>query len=177
MCEVDGFEAVLILGLLLWDLGIVVSRGLRKELKEEFLFFSTFMIQPCDRGAGWELELVGLLSALGHFSSQHISWHVFCSCHLSIVEGCVSRALKLLKNIILSASETCQFGLKVHCSPPLELQARLVVPLPLFVSLLQTPFPSLRLWPRSSTALRSWCLWWPAVRSAPQALYGTLIWI
>lgn len=39
MCEVDGFEAVLILGLLLWDLGIVVSCGLRKELKEEFLLF------------------------------------------------------------------------------------------------------------------------------------------
>lgn len=39
MCEVDEFEAVLILGLLLWDLGIVVSCGLREELKEEFLLF------------------------------------------------------------------------------------------------------------------------------------------
>lgn len=59
MCEVDGFEAVLILGLLLWDFGIVVSRGLRKELEEEFLLFSTFMIQPCGRGAAWDTGAAG----------------------------------------------------------------------------------------------------------------------
>lgn len=53
MCEVDGFEAVLILSLLLWDLGIVVSCGLRKELEEEFLLFSTCVIQLCGGGAGW----------------------------------------------------------------------------------------------------------------------------
>lgn len=93
MCEVDGFEAVLILGLLLWDLGIVVSRGLRKELKEEFLLFPTFMIQQ---------QHMGLLSAPGHFSLQQSSWDVFCSCHLSILEGCVSRALRLLKIHIVS---------------------------------------------------------------------------
>lgn len=103
-CEVDGFEAVLILGLLLWDLGIVVSHGLRKELEEEFLLFSTCMIQPCDRGAGWTLvqQHVGLLSAPGQLSLQQSSWDVFCSCHLSIVEGCVSRAPRLLKNNLVS---------------------------------------------------------------------------
>lgn len=77
LCEMDGFGAVLILDLLLWELWIVVSCGLQEKLKEESPLF-TQVIQPCDGGAWWDTgaAVYGVLSAVGHLSLQQRSWDV-----------------------------------------------------------------------------------------------------
>lgn len=82
-----------------------MSCGLREELKEESPLF-TWVIQPCEggarsfEGAGWDTW--GCCLHWDIPACSRTAGMCVCSCHLSSVEGYVSRALQLLKNSLVS---------------------------------------------------------------------------